>query len=302
MPKKGIVAAKKEIASKFLNNAVVISDLHAGCRMGLYPCDTWQDVILDGGKCHKPSRFQMEMWRAWKKFWNEWVPEASRGEDYVLVINGDAMDGRHHNSVTQVTQNMADQKKIAEAILAPILAKPQCKALYWIRGTEAHSGVSGEDEEDLAKMLGAVQNNSKQYSSDIMWLRLGGPKGCLVHFAHTIGTTGRTHYESSAVMAEIGEMYVEAGRWGNAAADVIVRSHRHRYIEIRVPSRHGYTIGVVTPGFQGPTPFTRKVAGGRQSEPQVGGIIIRQGDVDLYTRSFVVGMQRSPEIVAQAEI
>ena len=99
-------------------------------------------------------------------------------------------------------------------------------------------------------------------------------------------------------MAELGEMYVEAGRWGNESADVIVRSHRHRYIEIRVPSAHGYTIGAVTPGWQGPTSFTRKIAGGRMAEPQAGGIIIRQGDEDLYTRSFVVGMSREQEIVA----
>ena len=286
----------------YINNAVVVSDLHAGCRMGLFPCDDWEDTVLDGEKCHKPSRLQVEMWEAWKKFWNEWVPEATRNEDYVLVINGDAIDGRHHNSTTQISQNMSDQKKICEAIIRPILAKPKCRGLYWIRGTEAHVGPSAEHEEDLAKSLGAVKNSQKQFSSYTMWLRLGGPKGCLIHFAHEIGVTGKTHYESSAVMSEIGEMYVEAGRWGRSAADVITRSHRHRYIEIRVPSQHGYTIGIVTPGWQGPTPFTRKVAGGRQSEPQVGGILIRQGDVDLYTRAFVVGMPREPEVIAESTI
>ena len=84
----------------------------------------------------------------------------------------------------------------------------------------------------------------------------------------------------------------------NGCVAVVGNSHRHRYIEVRAPSRHGYTIGLTTPGWQGPTPFTRKIAGGRQSEPQVGGILIRQGDVDLYTRAFVVGMSRESEIIA----
>lgn len=283
----------------YINNAVVVSDLHCGCKMGLYPCDSWEDLVLDCDTSTKPSKLRCEIYSAWRKFWDEWVPEATRGEEYVIVINGDAVDGRHHNSVTQISQNLSDQKKIAEAVLKPELMRKECKALYCIRGTEAHVGSSGETEETLAELLGATKNSKGQFSSDTMWLRLGGPKGCLAHFAHTIGVTGKTHYESSAVMSEIGEMYVEAGRWGNAAADVIVRSHRHRYIEIRVPSQHGYTIGVVTSGWQGPTPFSRKVAGGRMAEPQIGGILIRQGDVDLYTRSFVVGMEREPEIIAQ---
>jgi len=296
-----VVAIKKE-RFKYINNAVVVSDLHCGCRMGLYPCDTWEDLIMDGGATHKPSKFQVEVFAVWKKFWDDWVSEATRKEDYVLVVNGDGVDGRHHNSVTQISQNMSDQKKIAEAVLGPILAKPKCKALYWIRGTEAHVGPSAEHEEDLAKSLGAIKNEEGQHSSYTMYLRLGGEKGCLIHFAHHIAGTGRTHYESSAVMGEIGDMYVEAGRWGNSAVDILVRSHRHRYIEVRVPSRHGYTIGCVTPGFQGPTPFSRKIAGGRQSEPQVGGIVIRQGDMDSYTRSFVVGMPRAPEIIAKDRV
>jgi hypothetical protein len=247
---------------------------------------------------HKPSKLQREIHGAWRKFWDEWVPEASRDEDYVLVINGDAIDGKHHNSTTQISQNMSDQKKICEAILKPVLRNKHCKALYWIRGTEAHVGPSAENEEDLANLLGATKNSQGQFSSYTMWLRLGGPKGCLTHCAHHIGTTGSAHFESSAVMGEMAAMFGESGRWLRSCPDITVRSHRHRYIEVRSPSARGYTIGVVTPGWQGPTPFSRKVAGGRISEPQIGGIMIRQGDVDLYTRSFVVGMPREPEVMA----
>jgi len=282
---------------RHVNNAVVVSDLHCGCRAGLYPCDLEDDLLFDMGVIYRPSNLQKEMWEAWLKFWQEFVPEATRNEDYVFVLNGDGLDGRHHDSVTQISQNLADQKKIAKAILKPILKKEKCKSFYWIRGTEAHSGASSELEESLAEDLEAIRDSKSQYSRDTMWLRLGGKSGALVHFAHTIGTTSRTAYETSAVMAELTEQYVESGRWLHPAADITVRSHRHRFVEVRVPSARGYTIGTVTPGWQGPTPFTRRLAGGRQSEPQFGGVVIRQGDHDHYTRSFVVSVEREPEVV-----
>lgn len=275
---------------------MVVSDLHCGCRAGLYPCDD-NDLIFDMGMKYVPSNFQTELTGGWNTFWNEFVPEATRDEPYFLVVNGDGIDGAHHNSKTQISQNHADQKRIAKKILAPILNRRECVGLHWIRGTEAHVGQSAEMEETLAEELDAVRDKYQQHSQYTKWLRVGGDKGALIHFAHHIGTTGRTHYETSAVMAELGEMWVEAARWGNESADIVVRSHRHRNIEVRAPSRKGYTIGIVTPAWQGKTPFTQKIPGGRQSEPQFGGIVIRQGNLDHYTRSFVVGVEREPETV-----
>jgi PTS system nitrogen regulatory IIA component len=45
-------------------------------------------------------------------------------------------------------------------------------------------------------------------------------------------------------MAELAEAYTEAGRWRNRPPDVIVRGHRHRHIEIRVPTALGYGIAI----------------------------------------------------------
>lgn len=287
-------ASKTEL--KYIKNLVVLSDLHCGCRMGLYPCDDTR-VIFDEGMGYIPSPFQREIWCVWNTFHDEFVPEATRDEDYYLVINGDGLDGEHHKNKTHISNNHVDQRRIAEAILKPILSRPKCKGLLWYRGTEAHVGASGENEETLAENLDARKSHTGQHSSYTGWVRLGGPDGAMIHFAHHIGTTGRTHYETSAVMGEIGEMYVEAGRWGKTPADIIVRSHRHRCIGVWVPSKRGFTTGLVTPAWQGKTPFTQRIPGGRQSEPQVGGIVIRQGDYDHYARPFVVGVEREPEVL-----
>jgi len=271
-----------------LNNIIVVSDLHCGCRLGLCP----PSVKLDGGGTYHASPLQRKLYKHWLYFWDRWVPEVTKGEPFAVVVNGDSMDGIHHNSVTQISHNITDQQRIAYDMLSPVV--DECHGqLYMIRGTEAHVGKSGQNEEALAEMLDAIPDDSGNYARWDLWAEVGAG---LVHFTHHIGTTGRTHYESSAVMAELGEAYAEAGRWQNRAPNVVVRSHRHRHIEVRVPTSAGYGISFVTAGWQLQTPFVWRMPGGRSSLPQIGGSLIRQGDHELYTRHWVKDIGRSKAV------
>ena len=74
-----------------------------------------------------------------------------------------------------------------------------------------------------------------------------------------------------------------------------VRGHRHRLIEVRVPTALGYGIAFTAPAWQLKTPYTYRIAG-RQSLPQIGGSVIRQGDEDLYTRHWVRSIGRTREV------
>jgi hypothetical protein len=57
----------------------------------------------------------------------------------------------------------------------------------------------------------------------------------------------------------------------------------------------GDAMAVVTPAWQMKTPFTWKIPGARQSQPQFGGIVIRQGDEELHIRKKVWRLER-PEV------
>jgi len=49
----------------------------------------------------------------------------------------------------------------------------------------------------------------------------------------------------------------------------------------------------VTPAWQGKTPFVWKIPGGRLSQPQFGGVIIREApDGVWYPKSFTVSFER----------
>jgi len=263
-----------------VRNVVVVSDLHCGCRLGL--CPSWPIKLDDGGTYIAPPLGQT-VWQWWGEFWTEWVPRVTRGEPFAVVINGDIMDGVHHGSTTQISHNLQDQRNIARTVLTEI--KDLCEGrLYIVRGTEAHAGQSAVDEETLARELDAQPNEQGQHARWDLWLNLGGR---LVHFLHHIGTTGSNAYEATAVGKELTEEYNEAARWGCGRPDIIVRSHRHRHIEIRVPTGSGYGIAFVTPGWQRKTPLTWRLPGARLATPQFGGSLIRLGDEELYTRHLV---------------
>ena len=277
-----------------VKNLIVVSDTHSGCRLALLHPD---GITVDGGGRYTPSAFQRKLWALWREFWDEWVPEVTKGEPFDLVYNGDALEGVHHHATTQISHNMEDQQRIAEDVLrGPV---EQCKrsggTYYHIRGTEAHVGQSGEFEERLARTLGAKPNSEGQFARFDLWKRVGGSDGPLVHCLHHIGTTSSAAHESSAVNAELTASYVESARWGRQPPDFIVRSHRHRSIAVDLNSARGYAAGIVTPAWQGKTPFAWKVPGARVSEPQVGGIMIRHGDEEFYYRRWVRSFERSPE-------
>ena len=273
------------------NNLVVFSDTHCGCRLGLCPPEK---MPLDDGGFYLASPFQLKMWALWREFWDEWVPRTTRGEPYDVVHNGDVIDGVHHNSTTQVSQNIQDQLTIAVCALQPIVAACHASGgtYYHIRGTAAHVGPSSIHEEMLAQRLGAHPNAEGQHARYDLWKRVGG---ALVHLLHHVGTTSSSAHEASAVNAELTAEFVEAARWRKEPPDFIVRSHRHRSIAIDLDSARGYAAAIVTPGWQGKTPFAWKVAGARLAEPQFGGIIIRQGDEEAHYRRKVWSVERSAE-------
>ena len=276
------------------NQLVVVSDLHSGCRLGLCPP---KGVRLDDGGMYRPSAFQRKVHRYWLQFWDGVDSEAS-SEPWDLVVNGDMIDGVHHRATTQVSHNLEDQSRIAEALLAPVVEK--CPGQVWVvRGTEAHVESSAREEERLARRLGAVPNSQGQFARWELWKTCGNQ---LVHFLHHVSPAGNQAGETTAVFKELIESYTIAGKWRRRPPNLIVRSHRHRYVACEVPvagkrkgGPAGFAKAVTTPAWQGKTPFVWKIAGGRLTTPQFGGLVIRLEDGELVIKRRVWTVGPSPE-------
>lgn len=280
------------------NNVLFISDLHSGCRLALCPP---KGIRLDDGGKYTPSPLQKKLWAMWREFWDEWVPEATNGEPFDLVMNGDALNGTPHQAKSNISDNWADQHHICRELMVPVLENKKLRDYYHIRGTEAHVGKSAEHEEILAESLDAKPNEEGMYSRYDLWKKIGTNK--LIHALHHIGTTGSQSYEASAVCKELVEEFAEAARWRNTPPDVIVRSHRHRAYEIGMPVgtpvgdkySTGRAFAVVTPCWQGKTAFVWKIPGGRLSTPQFGGVLVHYSKThnEVFVRTKVWTVQRS---------
>lgn len=274
---------------KLPKNVVIISDTHVGSRTGICP----KTVSLDDGGVYIPSNAQATLYQWWREFWDDFVPEATKGEPYVVVHNGDVVDGVPHGSVSQISTLLDDQAIAAVNLLKPEVTSRKVLRYYHIRGTSAHVGKNAEIEERVARALGAVKDKNGQHARWELWLKLADSKReHLIHLLHHVGTTGSTHYESSAVMAELAAELTEAARWGESAPSAIVRSHRHRSIEVRIPSERGWRFAVVTPAWQLKTEYAWKIPGGRVSPSQIGGVVLRVSDGYLFSIPFVKHIKR----------
>jgi len=267
---------------------VIVSDLHAGSSVALCPprfrCDDGQHV--------EPSDIQKCIYAHWQIFWDEFVPMATGGEPYTVVINGDVVEGQHHRSTQYISSNEEDHEKLAVQLLQPIRDRTR-GGFYMVRGTEAHVGPSAGHEESVAREL---ETDTLDSESDIktfweLWFEFGSH---LCHFAHHIGVTSSTAYELSALSRELAANLIESAQWGDRPADVIVRSHRHRFSAGEIPMRGHTAQIIVTPAWQARTAFVFKKVSMRR--PQFGGVVLGYDKFGLFKRCYIWGLPRQGKI------
>lgn len=266
---------------------LTFSDFHTGCKLAIMPRE---GIVLDEGNFIGPSPQQVKLNDILDDFTTRHVQKAlGRNGKYVVVFVGDVVDGVHHNALTLWSNNLYDQRRAAVQLLKPIVNHPNCVAYFHIRGTECHVGGSSNDEEQVAKDLGAIPDERGNHARYELWLDV---QGWLMHFMHHIGATGNLSTETNALTKELVEGFGHSAMWGNRPADVIVRAHRHRYSETRMPTHRGYAISMTLPCFQGKTPFVQRIAGGRQSISQYGGVVIEVDQDAVITHPYIVAPNR----------
>jgi len=242
---------------------VAVSDLHIGSFSGLCPK---KGITLDTGAKQSPSKYQDYLVKCWEHFWTDFVPKTTKKcKDVTVVLNGDVIDGNHHQAVDLIA-NIEIQEKTAVEILKPIAKKYRT---FMVRGTEVHGGKSDQNTESIARQIGCELDDGGANSVWQLWLDV---EGVVFQFAHHIGTTSSAAYETSAPMREMVAGLVEAVQWDQRLPDVFVRSHRHRYITVPLPRSGDRDIQIViTPGWQLRTPHVERID--RMRLPQIGGVV-----------------------------
>jgi len=229
--------------------AVIVSDLHCGSTVGLWPdgheTSTGNTIGL-GNNLH-----QQWLWQCWKDK-DKKIKEHFRDTPFALIINGDCIEGRHHGSSEVVAALNLDHTLAAIECLRP-MAKMAC-AVYMTAGTECHVG---DWEKMIAREIGAT------WLGDKGLLEINGT---LIDIAHHMPTSSRAYLEAGAMSITMGNARQNYSRVGHKVPKIYLRGHRHTGGIFN----DGSGIFMVTPAWQLLTKYAHKVVGDSICRPGVG--------------------------------
>jgi len=251
---------------------VVVADLHTNSTIGLCA----GRVELDDGGAYTPSKAQRDyLLRNWRRFWREVTAlrDESHADRVVVVVDGDWADDNRHSKAQLITLNRSVIVREAVRVLEP--ACEIADELLIVRGTEAHTGQSGELEEAAAEMIGATPDPTTGLHSH--WYLLVEIAGVRFDIAHHPPTAGYRPWTRAPAAARAGEIlriqYLEEGA---TVPDVAIRAHVHYY---QPGPREPKPEFFYCPPWQLCTAFGHRIGAGGRIEP-VGGLtfLCRDGE------------------------
>ena len=275
------------MARKPIRRVVVLSDLHVGSTVGLWP----GAHRVEGGGEYTANVYQQWLMECWGEMLAE--VRAMRPKPTV-VVNGDAIQGVNYRDGQLITNKIDVQVRAAYALLEPL--RKLAREFYMVRGTEWHEGKSAEHVEMLAQSLTAkIDPSSGQNTWWEIYLGLpslaemGGGEGDgeqehkpVIHFAHHVGVSSVPWYEATVPLRDTLLLLAELARfYGDRAPDVrmVVRSHRHRFIYVLAPPDIHVA---VTPAWQLKTAFAHKKAS--SMVPEIGYFVVEWDGRDLLVK------------------
>jgi len=213
---------------------VVIADLHSGHRVGLTP-PSYQWHVNRGSEriWNKCAKIQRECWT-----WYAKTIENLKPID-VLVVNGDAIDGRGERSggVELITGDRREQADIA----AECILKCGAKHIVMVRGTPYHTGNKEDWEDVVARLVRADKIGNHE------WIDLNG---VVFDFKHKVGGSSTPYGQFTAPAKEAIWNVLWADEHYQPKASWVIRSHVH-YARICGGFREGSQwLAVTTPALQ----------------------------------------------------
>lgn len=240
----------------------IASDLHAGSTLGLCP----PVFSLSEGGTYKASTAQRWLWRRWLEYITTVQDKAKQyGVGYTAILNGDVIEGNHHNTFSVISGSETVQMRVAEAVLDPLLQ--DADAAYFVRGTPAHVGEGARLEEKIADNW---TNTIRDGDNASRWHLLLDVNGTLLDVAHH-GRIGRmpwtrpngAHGLAAAVIADCADN-------GQRIPDLVLRAHWHQYVD----TFHNYnsTRLIAMPAWQLVTGYVQRFTPGALAD--IGGLIV----------------------------
>lgn len=197
----------------------VVSDLHAGHRVGLTPQGGhWRGAGIENGK-YQPLR---------RECWNWYKTTIKRIEDDMpcsaIAVVGDCCDGKGSRSggTELLVSDPREQAKMAtEALLAW-----KCDRFFIVRGTPFHAGMEFDWENMVVDGLRLAGREAS--IDDHAWLDINGCVFDIKHHVRNSSAGEKTRYTAVAGAREWNKQWHLRGNQ-QPLADVVLRGHVHSY-------------------------------------------------------------------------
>lgn len=236
---------------------VVLSDLHTGSNKALFPNRFWKGK---NGNNHTPTSQQVSLFEKFQEISLK-VRQARKGKRVVLVHDGDAIEGVHHNNIDVCTRDVTEQAAVHVELISHFQNKIDWQRgdkLYYVTGTETHTA---DKEDDMARELNAEQGDDDLYMHNHLELVVNGRP---IWFVHHGPPAGKGANEGNAVRNWLRDIYWDAKKDNNQPPAMVFTGHVHTptYSAYIANDKGVYFLmhGIICPSFQAKTRYAHMAA------------------------------------------
>jgi hypothetical protein len=229
----------------------IAGDLHTNSTVAVSP----DEMELDDGGIFKPSPPQQWINERWEEFWTAADQRKNEyGVETVVILTGELADDNRHPTTQMISKHSADIGKAA----LKVLELPQLVAdrVFVTRGTEAHVGLSGGIDENLARAIHATPDSTGRYARWSLRVEVDGYR---IDAAHHPGTSWGRPWTRGADANRLAQMVIDPYvRQNVPLPHLIVRGHTHKPSDSydNHPAR-----AVILPSWQLSTSFGYRLGG-----------------------------------------
>ena len=236
---------------------VPMSDMHSGSNNALFVNRFWEGMQ---GVNHVPTDTQRKIYNHFVEVTKK-IRIARKDRTLVIVHDGDAVEGVHHNNVDVATRNVGEQSDIHTEIMLDFKDRVDWQKgdkLYYVTGTETHTG---DVENKLAEMVGAQQYDDNLYVANHLELVIHDLSIWFVHHGKSAGAGAN---EGDGIRNWLRDIYWDAKKANKTPPSMVISGHVHQ------PTYNTYVVNdngifktvhcVICPSWQAKTRYAYKVS------------------------------------------
>jgi len=194
---------------------------------------------------------QLAIWHHFEKCL-DWARELRKDSQLVIVQDGDAVEGNHHNTPQLVTIDEAEMMHTHRELMEYTqerLDYGRGDSMYYVFGTDSHTR---NFENMVAMDLNAYQYPDGKYCSSFLELHLNGVK---IWIYHQGGVAGDYPTRGEALTRQLKKIWYKCEIEGIVPPDIVLTAHTHDAVYSTYTQNWKTMHGIILPSWQEKTRY-----------------------------------------------